>query len=210
MLVLLVLLSLSALGMVGMRNVTRSMHQSGTFRARAEANMYADAVGHFMAYQLGNRAKEIWGSMEKFKSMQREDYQGGYNKGSKLMGRRNAEMEQGETMRFVYDDTKGRNDLESFINQSGSSQGSGLFTWKSGQQSFASSAQSTRFEIVIRNPVDMPAPSGYSNEYCFKKVTIAVEAQVGNPDENWDEPRTVGVGRTLFETMVGPLQCQSN
>lgn len=206
-LVLLVLLALSALGMVGMRNVSQSMQQSGTFRARSAANMYADASAHFMAYQLGNRAQEIWGSMERYGAMQRNNYESNTNQTSNKLSRRDSNMEQGETIRFVYDESTGRNDLSSFLNQT-KGQDSGFFTWKQGQRSFETQAETTRFEIVIRNPVDMPAPSGYSKDYCFKKVTIAAEAELGDPTSSWKEPRPIGVGRTMLETMVGPIQCE--
>ncbi|MFB6264298.1 MAG: hypothetical protein ABEL76_11845 [Bradymonadaceae bacterium] len=198
-LVMLVLLALSAVGMIGLRNVSRSVDYSGDFRIRTTAQMFSDAAGSFISQRLGDKARQIWGAMERKQQLKLEDHL------SKL-GTRESLVEQGAPLKLVQDRTENEVDFSTLLKAPKKSNETGLFS--DGQhRSFESAVGQTRFEVVIRDPLSgIPVP-GYSDRFCFKKVTVATKAKIGELKKNWDEPRQVGVGRTLFEGMIGPVEC---
>lgn len=201
-LVLLILLGLSAIGMVALSDVARSVQESGTFRARTTASTFSDAVSQFMAKRLGDKANTMLSAMKRFQEFDIQKAGGNISSRQQLMDR-------GAVIEMKQDPGTTNRDFGKIFNTLSGDE-SGLFVDNSGNyRSFESREANTEFRVVIRDPVDgVPVP-GYSERYCFKKVTIAAEADVGDISSNWTEPRQVGVGRTVVEGLIGPVECGS-
>jgi hypothetical protein len=209
-LVLLILLALSAIGMVALKNVTGSLNQSGQFRARSNAQALADAATRFMGTRFGNNPKRILQAMEQAQDLEREGSisrtSGKYSGSSAAIERRgkflNLEQKPGETTDF--DDV-----LTS--STAGDLQETGLL-YDGTHPSFESKEGGAQFEVIIRDTLSgFPAP-GSGDEYCLTRVIIAARGEVGPRDSDWTEPRQTGVGTGIFEAMVGPTDvgCESS
>ena len=202
-LVLLILLALSAIGMLALQDVTRSIQQSGQFRVRTTASTFSDAVAQFMHKRLGDKASQYWNMM---KTGQEFDMSG---TGSTKMANRKQVATQGGWIKLQqipgHSDDKKR-DFDNILGSS--SDETGIFTGGSSTvSSFELNEKGTQFEVVIRDPVDgIPVP-GYSDKFCFKKMTVATRTQVGDMQDSWTRPRQVAEGRTMFEGLVGPMEC---
>ena len=200
-LVLLILLALTAIGMVALKDVNRSIQQSGQYRVRAQAAAYADAVGQFMAKRTGDKANEYWNMMETTQDFDLRTNSSMDNR--KNFATRGAFFELTQDPDNADDEKK---DFRTLFDMLGGDE-SGLFVGSSGERSFESRHAGSEFSVIIRDPVDgIPAP-GYSNQFCFKKVTIAARAQLGELSDSWTQPRQVGVGRTVAEGLIGPMDC---
>lgn len=197
-LVLLILLALSAIGMVALRDVSRSVQHSGQFRVRTTAGIFSDGVAGFLSKRIGDKANHTWNKLQSFKGFDRNTM------GTNWTSRKQIET-QGGYLKYQQKPggTADEQDFSSLLPVSGSE--SGLFTdGNSSHRSFESKEGGTEFRAVVRDPHDgIPLP-GYSDKMCFKKVTIATQAQIGNPQGSWSEPRQVGVGRTISEALIGP------
>lgn len=202
-LVLLILLALSAIGMIALKDVTRSLDQSGQFRARSNAQALADAATRFMGTRFGNNPKRILQAMEQAQDLEREGSisrsSGSYTGGSATQIERRGkilqlEQKPGETTDF--DDV-----LSS--STSGELEETGLF-YDGTNPSFESKEGGAQFEVIVRDTLSgFPAP-GSGDEYCLTRVVIAARGSVGPQNNNWTQPRQTGVGTGIFEAMVGP------
>jgi hypothetical protein len=202
-LVLLILLALSAIGMVALQDVSRSVEQSGHYRVRSTASMFADSVAQFMSKRLGDKAGSIWNAMQTFQKNEVTD-------ATKSFAQRSSEVTRGAYIKYTQDPGTEKDFSSLLDSQDGET---GLFTGGgTGDRSFESLAEESKFSVVIRDPVDgIPVP-GYSDRFCFKKVTVGTRAQVGKFGNatQMDQPRQVAVGQTVFEGLIGPLECGSN
>lgn len=209
-LVLLILLALSAIGMIALKGVTRSLDQSGQFRARSNAQSLADAATRFMGMRFGNNPKRILEGMEQAQDLEREGSisraSGGYSGSSAAVERRG---------KFLKLEQKpgGTTDFDDVLTSStaGNLRETGLL-YDGTNPSFESKEGGAQFEVIIRDTLSgFPAP-GSGDEYCLTRVVIAAQGSVGPRDEDWSEPRQTGVGTGIFEAMVGPTDvgCDSS
>ncbi len=201
-LVLLVLLALSALGMVALQDVTRSLDHSGQFRARTNASALAEGASNFMGRKLGNNAKRYLGAMSHLQDLDRRGVaaRGGGERGD-LTGR-------GKMQRFVQsaEDSSARDFEQLNAQASGDLSETGLY-YDGNNPSFESHEGQTRFEIIIRDPLSgFPLPGFDNDRYCFTRVTVAARGEVGNRTGAWNQTGQTGVGTGIFEAMVGPSE----
>lgn len=196
-LVLLIMLALSAIGLVALRGISRSIQQSGMYRVRTTASAFSDAVSQFMAKRLGDKASSMMGAMDRMQQMDMETL------GTSMQKRR--QLVSGGSP-LVFRQRPGEKTNFDQVLNTRSGEESGLFT-NGTKPSFEGAEPDSGFDIVIRDPLGgIPVP-GYSDRYCFKKVTIATRADIGDFSQSWDKPRQVGVGRTVVEGLVGPVEC---
>ena len=92
-----------------------------------------------------------------------------------------------------------------------STEETGLFTNDSSTNpSFEQGESTHRFALVFRDPIDgIPVP-GYSDDFCFKKVTIATEAEVGQTDPEWNNSNMIARSQSGQEVLLGPIHCGSS
>lgn len=201
-LVLLVLLALSAIGMVALRDIARSIDQSGLYRVRTTSSMFGDGTAQFWLRRSAGNAGTVWQSM----------YQGDGCRAA-LAGKGSMTDREWERLRSelggcaVYKSTK----ADTFGKILNTSTGeTGLFIDDSGKyRSFESQKQESQFRILARYPFEGNAPEGFSgDDYCFKMVTFAAEGQLGEFPNNWTEPKQVGRGRAIFKGKIGPVPCE--
>lgn len=199
--VLIVMLALTGLGLVAVRAVNNSLERSGTYRVRAEASDFSKGAARF-ALQRAHQ------NTEKFiRPLRRSGVDDMANAGSNTELTRQAQ--RGGYVHYVQTSADSNKRKFGDILGAGSDRESGLFVPDSGDGSFESMSDESMFEIYVMNPsVSMPVP-GYSDEYCFRKVTIAARSRLGKFDSEWSQMGQVGSGGAIAEAQVGPLgQCQ--
>jgi hypothetical protein len=196
-LVLLIMLALSAIGLVALRSISRSIQQSGMYRVRTTASVFSDAVSQFMTKRLGDKASSMMGAMDRMQQMDMETL------GTSMQKRR--QLVSGGSPLVLRQRPGQQTNFDQVLNTRSGDE-SGLFT-NGTKPSFEGAEPSSGFDVIIRDPLGgIPVP-GYSDRYCFKKVTIATRADIGDFSQSWDKPRQVGLGRTVVEGLVGPVEC---
>lgn len=209
-LTMLILLVLTALGMVALRDVARTVQQAGSFRVRAQAETFAGAVSEFMTKRAGDNANGYWKKMQSdFDGDMWGQSQGGGGVQQVSQIERDARNDMGAMMVVTQDDS-GTGDLDVLDE---STEETGLF-YDQDQQSKASFEQgygedTHEFEVVFRDPLDgIPVP-GYSSQFCFKKVYVATQTNVGRADPDWDNASMVATRQAGSEILIGPVDCGS-
>lgn len=189
--VLLVLLALTALGMVAMRTVGQSLDRSGTYRLRASADDFSDAAARFFVNDAPRYASSL--TQVSQHAMRGQSY-----------SNRNKLAARGGYIRL----TQKRSGERDFSKLPSGNSESGLLTdGQSSRRSLESMNPDSNFEIIIRNPSHSISMPGYSEDFCFQKVTIASQAQLGDTTGGWDHVSRVGKGRTTAEGFVPLSDC---
>lgn len=204
-LTMLVLLVLTALGMTAMHSVGRSLTQSGAYRVRAQAEGLTNAALVYSSYDVGKKAKDYWRRMTDDQAYGLKDL------GS---SQRLARAQRGYYLVLTQDPSATQRPFsainvggETGLLAAGTNSGA---TIKSFEQKFepAGGAAATQFSVVVRDPIEGPtAPSYGQDGMCFKKVTIASRALVGNPLAAWEGAGMVASRRAASETYIGPIAC---
>jgi len=202
-LVLLLMLALSAIGMVALEDVAASIDQSGVYRVRTTAEMFGDGAANFWMRRSAGNANSVWRSMRQ-----------GDGCRSRIAGATPLTDREWRQLRSelggcaIYDGSEDRSFGQ--ILDPGSDE-TGLFTDDPGQHpSFESQKEESTFEVIARYPFEANAPSGFSeDDFCFKMVTVAAEGQLGAFPDDWDQLARVGRGRAVFKGKIGPVPCES-
>ncbi|TXD35437.1 hypothetical protein FRC98_16615 [Lujinxingia vulgaris] len=196
--VLLVILVLTGLGMVALDSTTEGVWLSASHRSRAQATVFSDAVVQFGLYRAGARAPS-YSEMLKARaeadlsSLGSEDERvGAIRRGGYQIFSPEENPGGGQaTLRGVLPDGK-------------------LIDSASTGSLENDSTNPVSFRFIVRDPLDGPPAPGYSGEFCFKKVTIASEAILGDvPEADTDRRRQRALGRHSTEAMIGPIDCGS-
>ena len=199
-LTMLILLVLTAVGMVALRDVARTVQQSGVHRVRTQSETFTGAVSEFVSKRAGDNAAGYWNKME---SDFDEDL------GLATASDRDARNDMGAMM-VLSQDTASSGDLGVLGN---STVETGLFYESSvDKASFEQSPNEDthNFRVILRDPMDgIPVP-GYSDQYCFKKVTIATETTVGQGDPEWNKSNMIASSQSGSEVLIGPIDCGNN
>lgn len=193
---LLVMLVLTALGMTAFHSVGRSLSQSGTYRVRAQASGLAAAALTYTSNDIGYRAKDYWERMNR--DQQR------IVRGEELeAGDRLENARIGPYLRLNQFPSATERPFPELPDE-----GSGLLATET-VNSFESGFEGgSGFSIMLRDPIEGPAAVGYgADNFCFKKVTIAANASLGDSDAGWDGSGMVGSKRNATESYIGPIPC---
>ncbi|RAL25068.1 hypothetical protein DL240_02310 [Lujinxingia litoralis] len=196
--VLLVILVLTGLGMVALDSTTEGVWLSSSHRTRAQATVYSDAVVQFGMYRAGVRAPSY---AEMLKARAEVDLDA-LNSEDERIGA----IRRGGYQIFTPEaDPGGGQATLSDVLTSGQLIGAGSETSLE-----EDSEMPVAFRYIVRDPVDGPPAPGYSGQFCFKKVTIASEAVLGDvPEAEADRRRQRAMGRHSSEAMMGPIDCGS-
>lgn len=194
-LTMLVLLVLTGLGMLAMRNTRASLQQSGAYRVRTQATGLAEAATGYTAYLAGKDASGFWAMMQSPQV-------------TTLSQLADATSRQAEARRGAYLHLKQKAGTTDniFPNVAASAEETGLLTDGSAP-SFEKRESASRFEVVLRDPMDGPPAAGYGENYCFKKVTVVSRGLIGEPSADWTGSGMVADKRTAVETYIGPIEC---
>ncbi|MFW5966801.1 MAG: hypothetical protein ACOCV2_04740 [Persicimonas sp.] len=202
-LALLIMLVLSAIGMLALHDVAASNKQSGVYRMRTQAQNMADGAAEFVGQESGANADEYWALMQKQHEGQIEN----------LSDQDNMEMDSRmqETVRGSYvrlnqraDDGYQGHFADYFLP---SEDETGLLGG-SGSRSFESREDYSEFGLVLRDPIEGPSVPGYDEKFCFKKVTLATRGHLSQ-EPNGDEMVSMAERRNGVEAYIGPIDCGS-
>ena len=210
-LVMMILLVLSAVGMVALRDVSRTVQQAGAYRVRSQARTFSASAAEYATKRSGDDAKGFWQMMTKSHVNDLSELGSGDRMGTARMGafvkltQRPGDSTTKETGFPELNTTTDETGL--FYNSANSAAVS--FETKENQSAADDTEKNTSFTVVLRDPIDgIPAP-GYSSNYCFKKVTVASRARVGQTDPEWEGSNMVAETRTVSEALIGPIECGS-
>lgn len=195
-LTMLVLLVLTGLGMLAMRNTRASLQQSGAYRVRAQATGLSEAATGYTAYMAGKDASGFWAMM---RSPQLHEFQ----KTTSTVTSRQAEARRGA---YLHLKQRSKDGDKVFPKVTASDEETGLLT-DGANPSFERREASSQFEVVLRDPMDGPPAAGYGENYCFKKITVVSRGLVGEPSHDWSGSGMVADKRSAIETYIGPIEC---
>ncbi|TDP75472.1 hypothetical protein [Bradymonas sediminis] len=197
-LTLLVLLVLTGLGMTAMHSVGVSLQQSGAYRVRAQASGLANAAVLYTSSQAGKSAQHYWTQMNRQQNAAFADI----SSGSRIdTARRGAylHLAQPQSGTRAFKDI----DITGVV-------GTGLLAVNDQTNSFEADSRGTQksqFSSVIRDPMDGPAAPGAGESSCYKRVTVASQAMLGDPADTVTGAGMVGNKRAVLETYIGPIDC---
>jgi hypothetical protein len=197
-LAMLVMLVLSGLGLIALYSVTDSVWQSGSYRARTQANLFSDSVLTFALYRAGDRAPE---ELRKLAYETEKRFEAAGNDQAQRVA---ALQRGGYHISSSSGDGAGQTNLSNLFE-------GGFFAADSagGTTSFEKTPNSpSAYRYIIRDPMEGPSVEGYSSNFCFKKVTLASQARIGDFDAN-DSRNVVALGSNLVESWIGPVNCGS-
>ncbi|MGM0557982.1 MAG: hypothetical protein ACQEVA_16470 [Myxococcota bacterium] len=196
-LTMLILLVLTAIGMVALKDVARTVQQSGVYRVRTQSDTFTEAASEFVSKRAGDNAEGYWNKME-------TELEGGMR--GATVANQDANSDRGAMMMLTQND--GATGDLSVLGSSTTE--TGLFYEETqGKASFEQAANEDThdFRVILRDPMDgIPVP-GYSSEFCFKKVTIATESTVGQADPEWSRANMVANSQSGGEVLIGPIDC---
>lgn len=208
-LVMMILLVLSAVGMVALRDVSRTVQQAGAYRVQSQARTFSDSAAQYATKRAGDDAKSFWQMMTSSHVNDLSELGSGDRMGTARLGayakltQRPGDSTTKETDFPELHTTTDETGL--FYNDANSAAVS--FETKENQAAADDSVKNTSFTVVLRDPIDgIPAP-GYSSNYCFKKVTVASRARVGKIDPEWEGSNMIAEERTVSEALIGPVEC---
>ena len=214
-LVVLLTLILSASAIVALRNVARSTQAASVFQTRNQAQLTSDSASRLFADWVGSKAGTLIDAMDR--SMRGETSGGAGD----VFGARGGATPDEETrktasivggsLQFSYSDLQSdcAGTCVPLIEDHSDPRETGLFQLAAGEQTFETQ-RTARWRVTIRDLTDGFPAVGYSNEFCFKKATIAAEAQVGRMDARWDRANNVSQARHGIDGMIGPVECGYN
>ncbi len=197
-LTMLILLVLSGLGMVAMRDISRSLHQSGAYRVRTQADHFSEAAAEYATADASTDAASFWSMME-------SSNENNVSSHASSTASQKAQEELGGYV-LLTQQSGGSGSTDQFEALTSTADESGLLN-DSGHASFEASEPSTQFAVIFRDPMDGPPAPGYGDKYCFKKVTIASRALVGQPNRTWKGAGMMAEKRNGIETLIGPIEC---
>ncbi|MFU8802782.1 MAG: hypothetical protein ACNA8W_03135 [Bradymonadaceae bacterium] len=206
-LAMLVMLVLSGLGLIALSSVTDSVWQSSSYRARAQGQLFSDGVLNFGVFNAGLSAPE---ELAKVAHMTRtsmleagadQDARvSALNRGGYHIYTTNPADDAFQTNlsllfpegRFFEREVDPANAPKSFENAIGPD----------------GETIPVAFRYIIRDPLEGPSVPGFSGKFCFKKVSMASQARVGDMGDG-SSRSSVALGSHLAETLLGPVDCLS-
>jgi|GEM_PF-2899039 len=201
-LTLLVLLVLTGLGMTAMHSVGRSLNQSGAYRVRAQASGLANAAVLYTASQAGKHAQNYWSEMNNEQ-----------NRGYAASGSTRIEQSRRGAYLKLAQQPSGSDAVRAFSDidipgetgllAAGSKAALSIGSFESDSRG----SDKSQFISVIRDPMDGPAAPGAGESSCFKRVTVASQAMLGDPGTSVTGGGNLGNRRAVVETYIGPIDC---
>jgi hypothetical protein len=195
-LAMLVMLVLSGLALVALYSVTDSVWQSGSYRARTQAELFSDGVLTFALYRAGEQAPEELNKMSFFSQRELAEMD--------PADRAQALRRGGYHISTTGGDGSTKTNLSEVFSD-------GFFApdVPTGSKSLETAPGSpVAYRYIMRDPLDGRTAEGFSRNFCYKKVALASQARVGNFAQT-DARSVVSMGSHLVETLLGPVDCGS-
>lgn len=203
---LLVILALTAMGLVGLRNVTKELRAAGNHRLRKQASTAAESVATFAAARAGDNAENYWELMQ-----HEQDQHKALLDELGLPTYKDELAVRGPV--FIRSQVPGASDQDETFYSDSLNLGSetGLFRPTGAPASFETKEQASNFDVVIRDTLDaIPAPL-YGDDFCYRKVTVTGQTNLGNLDasnDDWNGAAAVARRRASVEALIGPVECE--
>lgn len=211
-LALLIMLVLSGLGMVALQATTDSTWLSATHRVRAQSTSYSDSVLDFGMMRSGDRAASIHQMLQR---RTRDDMRGVAGSDSDANLERVGQIRRGGYQIFVKSADPGAG--ESSLADTLAAAGGSLLDGGVARGAVESmDGLPSDFRFIVRDPVTGPRAPGFSDDFCFIRVTLGSQANVGNAigaapaAEDQQRRRFQGTGRHMSDSFIGPISCGSN
>lgn len=192
---ILVMLVLSALGMVALQASLDGTWMAGTHRVYNQADSFSESVVNVGLYRTGTRADGTYSLLRS----QAEGELDGLSDGQA----RAAVLRRGGYRIFspLEDPRDGKVSLYEMMGGARLLEGGG-----EGVESIPN--MGVEFRYIVRDPMTGPSPPGFDENYCLVRMTIASEVLIGRNDgEEGQRRRLRGVGRNAADAFVGPVPC---
>jgi hypothetical protein len=218
---LLLSLVLSGVGIVVMQNTMLSMRMSGNYKMRKQASAAAEAAVLVTSNMVGNQASSFWRGMstDQQNMLTGNSTQGGMGTGAPGLDARVTSLERGGAMILTSNpNLQAQNPniavpVFTMMQQAAAGE-TGLFQNQTGairSHEQLTAGANNSFNVILRDPVEGPPASGFSQGFCFKKVYFASQALYGAQPEDansWQiAPLATASGRNAVEGFIGPIEC---
>lgn len=214
---------LSAIGVMSLQSTLRSLNQSGNYRMRRQAQVASDSAVQFVSQRVGNSAQVYWRFMQE---TQRRDSFGVAGANARESIDRGA---------FMVVDAQTYQQTGNLLNAASGTRETGLFSRDAATVSHEAglTTKNAFFQVMLRDPIEGPPAPGYSQDYCFKKLTffskyvygdfrpdgvaaganstfenpVGQVANVVSDSNEWSRPTLSAMGRNGLESYIGPIEC---
>ena len=186
---LLVMLVLSALGLVALRATSEGAWVAASHRMNSQSAAFSDSVVQFGTERTGFRAQSVYSLMQ-----QR------VNREMRLSGDDSVDaLRRGGYVVYVAGDPEdGQASLE------GELPGGRLL--EVGELRGLETELAVRYRYIVRDPLVGPPAPGFGENFCFNRVTVASETVVAVGDGGTRRGR-MSMSRHASEAFVGPIEC---
>lgn len=184
---ILVMLVLSAMGMVAVRASMESVWTSASHRMASQANSFSDATVQYGMMRSGRNAATVYEFLRR-----RSDFDMGQATNDDA-----AELRRGGYVIYIKGEAEdGQVSMDDFL--------AGGRLLESDVVTGLESELDVAFRFIVRDPIVGPPAPGFGENYCFNRVTIASEAVVGTEE---GRRRQRAMGRHASEAFIGPVEC---
>ncbi len=184
---ILVMLVLSAMGMVALKASMESTWTSASHRMASQASSFSDATVQYGMLRSGRSASSVYELIRR-----RAEFDMGQAGDDEA-----AELRRGGYVIYVTGEAEdGQVSLDDFLY-------SGRLLETEDLQGMESELDVT-YRFIVRDPIVGPPAPGFGENYCFNRVTIASEAIAGT-GEGRRQQRSMG--RHATEAFIGPVEC---
>ena len=179
---ILVMLVLSAMGMVALRSANDSNWLSGAYRVQSQSTSYSDAVVQYGLMRSGQRADSL---------------------DQLLTERSRIDLEIGGTTGDVR-----RGGYQVFSPEEDPDNGIVTLYPDLGADGLVATPElDVEYSYIVRDPMPGPSAPGYDDRYCFLAVSIGSEAIMGSGGDTKQRRRLRSMGRHVSDSFIGPVEC---
>lgn len=186
---LLVMLVLSAMGLVALRATSEGAWTAASHRMQSQSTAFSDSVVQFGTERTGLRAQSVYDVMR-----QRAD------RDMRLAADDSIDaLRRGGYVVYVADNPEGgQASLDEEIP-------SGRLL-ETGDLRGIETEMNVRYRFIVRDPIVGPPAVGFGENYCFNRVTVASEALVASGEGRSRRGR-MSMSRHASEAFIGPIEC---
>lgn len=198
---ILVMLVLSALGLVAMKSANESNWLAGTHRIGAQASSFSDSVTQYAILRSGLRASSLHALLrrrvnsELYADLEKDEDD---RDGTSLLRRGG--------YRVFTPEVNAEDGKISLHNELGQGR---LLTSSAVKGVEDDKMLKPSFQYIVRDPIQGPRAPGYGDQFCFTRVTIAAEATFAHGDEvqRRARRRLRAMRRHAADAFIGPVEC---
>lgn len=193
---ILVMLVLSALGLVAMKSANESNWVAGTHRIGAQSSSFSDSVTQYALMRSGLRAASLHELLRRRTNIALATE-------TAVSGDENASLRRGGYQFFVLEQAPTGGQV-SLYDELGAE---GLLSSETLKGVEADPTLNPYFQYVVRDPVQGPRAPGYGDQFCFTRVTIASEARFVRGNHTSRRRQLRSMSRHAADAFIGPVEC---